>query len=323
MEKRGISQLITTILIIGFTIILAAVIFTWSTGVFTGYQKTTAEKAKADLQCAQTFFNLKAVCFVGNRLNLYVENTGQTDISHFLGRFKGKGVEPNASMTGLSKYSSYSQQIEIDPDKYRLEELELFPKIGIDGKEFVCEKSVKKEIKDCFSLLGLKDANDFTATSTDISVNLLTKETAENFKSQWGFSFLTDYEFGESSLAILHVSNENTGSYDVDIISKNFQIPNDERIKTVAVYSEASMMNSQMFLVPIDTQGNKGVPIILAQIESIDHTTSFTYRKATETDIVLGNFYILKIKVDGNNADTAYTTIFRLCYSDDSGTCVI
>ncbi|MBS3155110.1 hypothetical protein J4404_01285, partial [Candidatus Woesearchaeota archaeon] len=348
----GISQLITTILIIGFTIILAAVIFTWSTGVFTGYQKTTAEKAKADLQCAQTFFNVKTACFVGKDLYINMENTGQTDISHFLVRFKGKEVQPK-TLDGLSKYSSIYKNIDIGKDRYKLEEVELFPKVNVDGKEFVCEKSTKKEVKDCYTLLGLTGANDFQTQSFTSSNAVVTSVLNPNANQIGTITIsdilLTNYELPQKFLVFSHIYNSILdNSYETIITSKSFEIPTKDEIITLSVYGEILGMNMETSLMKSDSDqdiNNDEVAANLPTILSSDHTTAYTSKLFLDNSgITKGSNYYLKFKITGNdepkkctNWDTntptectnwenipiAYSNIFRLCYSDESGTCVI
>lgn len=53
MRKKGISPLIATVLIIGFTVALAAVIMTWGQSFIKGMQERTAESTQSGLTCAQ------------------------------------------------------------------------------------------------------------------------------------------------------------------------------------------------------------------------------------------------------------------------------
>ncbi len=49
--KKGISALIATVLIIGFTIAIAAIILTWGTGYFKGLQKDVGESSEEQTEC--------------------------------------------------------------------------------------------------------------------------------------------------------------------------------------------------------------------------------------------------------------------------------
>lgn len=89
MNTKGISPLIATVLIIGFTVALAAVILTWGTSFTKSISKSTEETADIQLTCAQDVqFDVKAACMEGNNVRVIVENNGNKDIKNFTARFK-------------------------------------------------------------------------------------------------------------------------------------------------------------------------------------------------------------------------------------------
>lgn len=53
MKKRGISPLIATILLIGFAIAIAAVVFTWGRGYVTETAEKEGSLSQAQLECNQ------------------------------------------------------------------------------------------------------------------------------------------------------------------------------------------------------------------------------------------------------------------------------
>src|SRR3989344_1037796 len=57
--KRGISPLIATVLIIGFTIVLAALVIQWGGGLFKGVQERTGATAELSEKCATQLTNLE------------------------------------------------------------------------------------------------------------------------------------------------------------------------------------------------------------------------------------------------------------------------
>jgi len=60
MKKRGISSLISTILIISFTIVIAAVVFIWGSDTFVKYKEKTEFESMGSLECAtKTAINIK------------------------------------------------------------------------------------------------------------------------------------------------------------------------------------------------------------------------------------------------------------------------
>ncbi len=82
MKKKGISPLIATVLIIGFTVALAALILNWGQTFTQDIQDTTSESGEQQLTCAtDVVFELQNACqTVGNNLKLTVANNGALDL---------------------------------------------------------------------------------------------------------------------------------------------------------------------------------------------------------------------------------------------------
>lgn len=82
MNKKGISPLIATVLLIGFTVALAAVIMTWGGGFVRDMTRSTEQSTQSALKCTQLDFKIqKAGCN-----GLTIENKGSVDIKSFVFR---------------------------------------------------------------------------------------------------------------------------------------------------------------------------------------------------------------------------------------------
>ena len=79
MEKRGISPLIATVLIVGFTVALAAVIFTWGINFTKDTTERTTQQANLVQRCGEMSFDVKASCADG-KID-YVQVTNRQDIN--------------------------------------------------------------------------------------------------------------------------------------------------------------------------------------------------------------------------------------------------
>ena len=64
-NKRGISPLIATVLIIGFTVALSAVVMTWGTGFVRDTTTATAEQTNLALSCAKLNYQVGTVTCSG------------------------------------------------------------------------------------------------------------------------------------------------------------------------------------------------------------------------------------------------------------------
>ena len=77
-QKKGISPLIATILLIGFTVILAVIVFTWGQGWFGGLTGGQAEQTNLQLACVNKGgLSIKEICAVdATNTRVTVINTG-------------------------------------------------------------------------------------------------------------------------------------------------------------------------------------------------------------------------------------------------------
>jgi len=90
-KKRGISPLIATVLIIGFTIALAAVIMTWGSGFIKGMQKETEETAEKTMTTTTGVgFEIRDAEVKKDELRLLIENQNKMALESFLVRIYGK-----------------------------------------------------------------------------------------------------------------------------------------------------------------------------------------------------------------------------------------
>ena len=90
MFKRGISPLIATVLIIGFTVALAAIIMTWGTTFSKGIQKSTETTTDEQMACAQEVqISLDSACYNPTKtaVILTIKNDGSKVITAMTARF--------------------------------------------------------------------------------------------------------------------------------------------------------------------------------------------------------------------------------------------
>ncbi len=116
LAKKGISPLIATVLLIGFTVALAAVLMTWGLDYIRGTTQQVGSQTEEYLKCSDLSFEItQADCTTGD---ITVQNNGDTDISGVILRVfvgpdvtvvRGAGIPAFANahyvatMTGASK----------------------------------------------------------------------------------------------------------------------------------------------------------------------------------------------------------------------------
>ena len=80
-DKKGISPLIATVLVIGFTIVLAALVLTWGQDLFKDMQDDAAEGATLS-KCTYllTGVSLKSADYDGTTVSLIIDNNNANNI---------------------------------------------------------------------------------------------------------------------------------------------------------------------------------------------------------------------------------------------------
>ena len=153
-SKKGISPLIATVLVIGFTIVLAALVIQWGGGLFKDIQDRTGETAEGNEKCATQLLNLE----IGqvkkeagsNTVTLIIDNLNQIDVSKFdfrlyLGNDEVKTLdETKVTPQGIlaeGERKKYTLELEA-ADYTALTELGVFPNVatGEAGEDFRCTK---------------------------------------------------------------------------------------------------------------------------------------------------------------------------------------
>ena len=89
-NKRGVSPLIATVLIIGFTVALAAIIFTWGQSFVRETTEQTAQAASSAIDCANLNFEVRPSSACDS---VTIVNNGKNPISALTFRFDdGQGL---------------------------------------------------------------------------------------------------------------------------------------------------------------------------------------------------------------------------------------
>jgi|SRR3989344_4523178 len=150
LNKRAITPLIATILLIGFTVVLAGIIFTWGNKLASSLQQMSEETSEKEITCISDFslrFR-KAEVIESNKIRLLVENNGQGNIDKFKVRVYGKdGVDNIETSDGLNSYEIKNIEIPYNSLKTgNVNEVEIFLSTTQNGVSVICSniKETKK-----------------------------------------------------------------------------------------------------------------------------------------------------------------------------------
>ena len=114
MEKRGISPLIATVLLVAFVVVVAAAIFTWGQGWFSGLLGGTSESTNLQVTCVQDGgLTISDVCDVGDgNTRFTIINTGT--MRHALCTISGGGTSIDCGALAPAGVGSYSLAATLD-----------------------------------------------------------------------------------------------------------------------------------------------------------------------------------------------------------------
>lgn len=153
MEKRGISPLIATVLILGFTVALAAIIMTWGTGFTKKIQEQTEETSSIQITCAtDVVFDIKSACEAATdgEYKITIANNGNKKIDGFQIRFYKaldnvltKNYDFDLNSDGIEAFG-----IESDTEasgytgNKEVYQIEVIPKITVGSKSITCAQNI-------------------------------------------------------------------------------------------------------------------------------------------------------------------------------------
>ena len=158
-NKRGISPLIATVLVIGFTIALALVIFTWGKTFTQTLTEDTGKKAEQQLGCLQAnlvSFEIKKACYSGSNVEFTLENKGDTTLDKVTLRVTGveedqvdvKEIDLNLVPLNIKRFTEAFDTASVGAVATKVELLR--PGFAQNGKLVVCgDISEEASIEEC------------------------------------------------------------------------------------------------------------------------------------------------------------------------------
>ena len=154
MEKRGISPLIATVLLIGFTITIAAILMIWGGNLVKERAEKISARTEAQTSCtAKVEIGLNsAKCDTTEEIiKISVENKGSDIINAFRARINYDGdSETTTTYNLLNPTSQTSLKVEYDTSKGMPKSVIIFPVLNKQSLSYTCsEKSKEIEVEGC------------------------------------------------------------------------------------------------------------------------------------------------------------------------------
>ncbi|MEK6940978.1 MAG: archaellin/type IV pilin N-terminal domain-containing protein [Nanoarchaeota archaeon] len=152
ISKGGVSPLIATVLIIGFTVILAVLIINWGTDFFQTVQEDTSKTTETQFVCTNDVkFEVSGAKCVGGDLLVTVKNNADYSIQGFVVRFinfdygdsERNGVKQVMGET-LEAYGTTTLVIDsTDLGDIDTGKVDVFPIVLINNVEYTCSENVE------------------------------------------------------------------------------------------------------------------------------------------------------------------------------------
>ena len=149
MNKKGISPLIATVLIIGFTVALAAVIMTWGQSFTKNIQKQTEETSDVQIKCATDVgYSVKTACIDAATVKVTVSSEATKEIDKFKVRlYKSPSEVQTLDITSpLAGFDIKTYTLTpVNPPfaAADVKSVELFPVVTISGKSISCAANIE------------------------------------------------------------------------------------------------------------------------------------------------------------------------------------
>lgn len=143
--KRGISPLIATVLLLGFTIALAAVIINWGQGFTKGIQQQTEETSNIKIACASDVaFGISLACVSGSDIKVTIKNDGAKNIEKFSYRLYNSPSDVSTGSVNTSLEAFGIKTYTLTGVAAGVKQVEFVPVITLKGKQVTCSSNTEK-----------------------------------------------------------------------------------------------------------------------------------------------------------------------------------
>jgi len=147
MKKRGISPLIATVLLIGFTIVIAALVMIWGSNLVKERAEKIGAKSEAQISCAAKIeIDLKQAECSNSKIKVAVENKGTDSIDGFRARIHyGSDVETKTIPLQPVLKGTSQRTIEIEYDNTKNPtSVEIIPFVTKQSLSYTCSEQLKQ-----------------------------------------------------------------------------------------------------------------------------------------------------------------------------------
>ncbi|MBU4502811.1 MAG: hypothetical protein KKA79_09525 [Nanoarchaeota archaeon] len=148
MDKKGISPLVSAVLIISFVIVLAILIFQGTSSFTENLQEKSETTAFGSMRCtSDVLLTVKKPCRFGNEIKYLVENGGSKDFEGlFIKVYGPEGTDTITYESPIKAGELVRLTAVFDIEKTgNVKGFEVFPLLELRGKTLYCPNNYEKE----------------------------------------------------------------------------------------------------------------------------------------------------------------------------------
>lgn len=119
LKKRGISQQIATVLLVGFTIALLVLLFLWGQQFIKERAAKQGKIAEIELNCGEIDISIVNAYQQGSNAIIVLKNKRDMKINKFTFRLEGSDIEPKETLDKLNNLEVKQYTIPFEEDELK------------------------------------------------------------------------------------------------------------------------------------------------------------------------------------------------------------
>lgn len=148
LSKKGVSPLIATVLLVGFTIALIALVIVWARGFITEKAQKEDVLAQTRIRCQSLAFDVTYFSQAGTSLTAKIKNIGSQNIDGFIFQAKGENeVQPVELLDIIKRADTREVGAAISSDIGEVSSVDIIPRIKAGKGTYVPCSGQHKEAR--------------------------------------------------------------------------------------------------------------------------------------------------------------------------------
>lgn len=141
IKKKGVSPMIATVMLVGFTVVVVGMVFVWSRGYIEERAQKEEALANTKLKCESVKFEVEEAYQTGGGLHLKIKNSASQRIDAVVLRIKGDNVA--ATEEGFELKGLETKSLDIGPESFdatavgEIDTVEIIPEIKAGKNTYV------------------------------------------------------------------------------------------------------------------------------------------------------------------------------------------